>query len=257
MCRKSSSITLWSISGLTSKATPICPRHQHRPSLSMSSILAIGHFVLNNGEIYYNDRQTPLAAEVHDLQTQVSFDPTKTGYDGTSTLSARSVAFGDFNPLQHDFQARFNATPSGLTLSSDRSDQRSIACYGRRKHAELRQSFCGGFLPGRPLRRLNWGSFSRTKPCPVAKSPLKELSATEVIPRKPLLENLSIEGQLDSPELAIDLPEARTRARSFKGEYRLYGGTFEARKLQADGLGRTGGRRSDDPPSGRQARGSA
>ena len=53
--------------------------------------LAIGHFVLNNGEIYYNDRQTPLAAEVHDLQTQVSFDPSKTGYDGTSTLS-RKVA---------------------------------------------------------------------------------------------------------------------------------------------------------------------
>ena len=36
MCRKSSSITLWSVSGLTSKATPICRRHQHRPSLSMS-----------------------------------------------------------------------------------------------------------------------------------------------------------------------------------------------------------------------------
>jgi translocation and assembly module TamB len=37
--------------------------------------LAVAHLILNNGEIYYNDRQTPLAAEVHELQTQVSFDP--------------------------------------------------------------------------------------------------------------------------------------------------------------------------------------
>ena len=66
--------------------------------------LAIGHFVLNQGEIYYNDRQIPLAAELCDLQTRVSFDPLKTGYDGRLDYRKGQVEFGEFNPLQHGLQ---------------------------------------------------------------------------------------------------------------------------------------------------------
>ena len=118
ICRKSCWITLWSISGSTSKGTPIYRRHQPSQAEPVNIFdLAIGHFVLNDGEIYYNDRQIPLVAEVQDLQAQVSFDASKTGYDGMLGYRQGRVAFGDFAPLQHGFQARFNAAPSGLTLS--------------------------------------------------------------------------------------------------------------------------------------------
>ena len=80
--------------------------------------LAIGRFVLNRGEINYNDRQIPVDAEVRDLQTQVSFDVSKREYDGTLGYRQGRVQFGDYNPLQHDLQAQFGAAPWGLTLKS-------------------------------------------------------------------------------------------------------------------------------------------
>src|SRR5262245_50168835 len=45
--------------------------------------LAIGRFLIKEGEIYYNDRQARLDGEVCDLQAQASFDPSKAGYTGT------------------------------------------------------------------------------------------------------------------------------------------------------------------------------
>ena len=194
--------------------------------------LAIGHLMLNKGEIYYNDRQTPLAAEVHDLQAQVSFDPSKTGYDGTLGYRQGRVAFDDFNPLQHDFQVRFNATPSGLTLS-----QIVLASDPFRVTADASmKNYASPFVEGSYQAVVSGGELGKllkNKLLPGGQITTRGNIRYRSHPRKPFLENLSIEGQLDSPELAIDLPEARTRARSFKGEYRLYGGTFEARKLQA------------------------
>ena len=198
--------------------------------------LAIGHFVLNNGEIYYNDRQTPLAAEVHDLQTQVSFDPSKTGYDGTLGYRQGRVAFGDFNPLQHDFQARFNAAPSGLTLSSI-----VLTSAPLRVTADARmRDYTSPSVEGSYQAVVSGGELGKllkNKLLPGGQINTKGIVRYRSDPRKPLLEGLSIEGQLDSPELAIDLPEARTTARSFRGDYRLSRGTFEARNLQAEILG--------------------
>jgi uncharacterized protein involved in outer membrane biogenesis len=40
--------------------------------------LAIGALRLDRGEIYYNDRKSPLEAELHDLTLNASYDPTQT-----------------------------------------------------------------------------------------------------------------------------------------------------------------------------------
>jgi hypothetical protein len=80
--------------------------------------LAIGHFVVNQGELDYNDRHIPLDGEVHDLHAQVSFDSAKTEYDGMLGYRDGRVQYGGFNPVQHGMQVRFGATPSGLTLDS-------------------------------------------------------------------------------------------------------------------------------------------
>ena len=80
--------------------------------------LAIGHFVVNQGELDYNDRHIPLDGEVHDLHAQVSFDSAKTEYDGTLGYRDGRFQFGTFNPVQHGLQVRFGATPSGMIFDS-------------------------------------------------------------------------------------------------------------------------------------------
>ena len=63
--------------------------------------MAIKHAVIHQGEMYYNDREIPLDAEVHDLQAQVTRETLKTAYDGMLSYSEGRVQFGAFNPLQH------------------------------------------------------------------------------------------------------------------------------------------------------------
>ena len=198
--------------------------------------LAIGHFVINQGEIYYNDRQAPLAAEVRDLQTQISFDPLKTSYDGTLGYRAGWVKLGDFNPLNHDFQARFKATLSGLDLSSVVFTSSALQAKGA---ARLRD-YVNPSLDGSYEAVVSGGEMGKV--LKNAHLPKGQVTTNGNIryrnnSQQTVLSNLSIEGRLNSQELELDFPEARTNLRAFKGEYRLDRGTLEARNLQADVLG--------------------
>ena len=94
-----------------------------------------------------------------DLQTQVSFDPSRIRYDGTLGYRQGRVTFGDFNPLQHDFQARFNVAPSGLTLSPIVLASAPLRVTADARHAGLRQ-ILPWMAPTRPLSpAVSWGSF--------------------------------------------------------------------------------------------------
>ena len=53
----------------------------------------------------------------------------------------------------------------------------------------------------------------------------------------PFLDNISTAGQFRSPDLALNMPQVHANVRALTGEYRLSGGTLEARNVQADVLG--------------------
>ena len=198
--------------------------------------LGIGHLVLNQGEIYYNDRQIPLAAEVRDLQAQVSFDPSKTGYDGTLSYREGRVEFGDFNPLQHDFQARFNAAPSGFTLSSMELTSAPLRVMASARLRDyINPSVEGSYQAVASTDEL--GKLLKNKLLPQGHVTTKGTVRYRSDAGKSLLDSLSIDGRIDSPELAIDLPEARASVRSLRGEYRLDRGAFEVSNVQAEALG--------------------
>jgi translocation and assembly module TamB len=198
--------------------------------------LAIGHFVVFEGEIYYNDRQTRLDAEVCDLQTQVSFDASKTAYGGALSYHQGHVQFGSFSPLQHDFQTRFTATPSRLTL-----DSMALASAPFRISADVRlEDYSNPSVEGSYEAAISGGQLGKllkNRSLPRGQLTTKGTVYYRNTPQQPALNGLSIEGRLDSPELALDLPEVRANLRSFRGEYRLKGSTLEARNVQAELLG--------------------
>ncbi len=79
--------------------------------------IAIRHFLLNRGEIYWNDQQLPLDAELHDLDARIQFSSLKSEYDGSLNYRRGRMQFSDFNPIQHDLKATFSAAASGFELS--------------------------------------------------------------------------------------------------------------------------------------------
>src|SRR5205807_1741404 len=73
--------------GRTNIPQPTAPKQQSS-SINVFD-LAVGHALLNNGEIYYNDRESSLDADVYDLRTDVTFDYLATRYRGWHSLLQR------------------------------------------------------------------------------------------------------------------------------------------------------------------------
>ena len=198
--------------------------------------LAIGHFVVNQGEVEYNDRHLPLDGDVHDLYAEVRFNSDKTEYDGSVGYRDGRVRFGNFGVVEHSAEARFGATPARLTLdslilsagSSSLSLQAHLDDYS---HPSVEGSY------QMAVSTAQLGSIVKAASVPVGRVTLQGTLDYVTRANQPLLDTLTLAGQFQSSALALNLPQAHTAVRALTGEYRMSGGTFEARNVHGDVLG--------------------
>src|SRR5206468_10761772 len=80
--------------------------------------LAVGHVALSNGEVNYKDKKMPLDADLHHLATEISFDSAATRYVGSVSYDNGHLRYGEYAPLPHSLDVKFNATPSAFALES-------------------------------------------------------------------------------------------------------------------------------------------
>ena len=198
--------------------------------------LAIKHFVVNGGELYYNDGQLPLEAELHDLQSQVRFATLKPEYDGSLSYRRGRIRFGDFNPIQHDFSTNFRVTPSGIRLD----DAVLTSGASRISARAMLTNYTRPSVDGTYQATLATDDLQR-----ILKEP--GLPRGEVVtngsvryqnmPDSAFLDALFVDGNLSSPVLTVRLAEGHGELRAVRGRYRLDKGNLDATDLQADLLG--------------------
>jgi len=70
----------------------------------------VRHFLLTRGEINYNDKKTPLEADLYNLGTDIHFDLLATRYSGTISYDNGHLQYAGYSPLPHNFTAKFTAT---------------------------------------------------------------------------------------------------------------------------------------------------
>jgi len=198
--------------------------------------LAVGHFVVNQGDLDYNDRHIPLEAELHDLNAQISYSPLVRGYSGISTYRDGRIRFGSFNPVQHSLQARFSATPVGLTLDSLKLDAGSSTISVQAHIQDYRNPTVDGSYQ-LDLSTSELGNILKAALFPTGRVNLQgTLHYVNRAGQAPL-DNLTLAGQFHSQALALNLPQGRASVQELNGDYRLGGGTLEARNVQASVLG--------------------
>ena len=78
--------------------------------------LAVHHALLSAGEIYLNDRETPFAADVRDLNIETHYEFSRTAYVGSIDYSNADLQYGHYPPLSHALKVKFTATPTALTV---------------------------------------------------------------------------------------------------------------------------------------------
>ena len=202
--------------------------------------LAIRELRLNNGEIYYNDQKTPLEADLHNFAVSANFDPAQKKYSGDLGYNAGKIVYGTYAPVEHDLQAKFGVTPQQFTL--DRLDLTA----GKSRiglnatvddYSSPNMQAHGGYEA-----ELVAGDFKRILKDPSLPGGTVKLTGEmkyQADPNRPMLETVSVSGNVSSPGLDVKTPGLQTEIRDLYARYQLSGGNAEVNDIRARIMGGT------------------
>jgi len=217
------------------------PKSQ-KPSTSQTSIfdLAIQRFVLDRGEIYYNDKKSVLAAELHDLNVNAKFDNFQSRYYGDLTYKQGRIQYAAYAPMVHDLQVHFDATSTRFALD------RLVLATGS-SQVTLKVSAENYSGPNMKTQAsydavLVADDFKRILKDPTLPTGTVNLNGSltyQADPNRPMLETVSLSGEVSSRSLAVSTPSFRGAVQDLAAHYKLAGGNAEVHDIHARLLGGT------------------
>jgi translocation and assembly module TamB len=198
--------------------------------------LGVRHARLDRGEIYYNNRKSVLNADLHNLLLQSAFKTADRSYAGTLSYSNGRLQMGNFNPIAHDLQASFIASPTEFRL------QRAVLSSGRSRFAlsAALSDYAHPRLQANYTALLDTVQFARIMKNPSL--PAGDMRLTGALnyqsrPNQPMLDTATLQGNLSSPLLRLRSSSLRTDLRDLRADYRLAGGNLYVTNLAAQVLG--------------------
>jgi translocation and assembly module TamB len=200
--------------------------------------LAIRQLKLDRGEIYYNDQKTPLDAELRDFNVNANYDPAQNKYAGQLGYDNGRIVYGKYAPVEHNFHAQFGVTPQTFTL-----DKLELAAG--QSHVTMSATVNDYSSPNRQAQAnyeavLVTGEFQRILKDPSIPAGTVRLAGQlnyQGDPNKPMLETVSVAGNVSSGGLAVKTPSLQTEVRDLYARYTLAHGNAEVIDIRARILG--------------------
>jgi translocation and assembly module TamB len=213
---------------------PTAPPSQ---SGSHSSVfdLAVRHAQIINGEVSYNDKKTPLEADLYNLGTDIHFDALATRYTGFISYDNGHLHYGQYAPLPHSFLARFGATRAGLSIDS------AVMKVGN-SVASVRatvSNYADPVVAGDYNLRIDTHDVASMAPAYKLSGELSLIGQIHYqnLPEHSLLRSLAIEGQIASEALSSATSNGRVAVSKLKGRFQLANGALHADAIEFDSLG--------------------
>jgi translocation and assembly module TamB len=202
--------------------------------------LAIRELRLNNGEIYYNDQKTPLEADLHNFAVSANYDPGQKKYSGDVGYNTGKIVYGKYAPVEHNVQAKFGVTPQQFTLDKldlTAGESRVGLNATVNDYSSPNMQATGGYEA-----TLVTNDFKRILKDPSLPGGTVRLTGQvkyQADPNRPMLETVSVAGNVSSPGLNVKTPSLQTEVRDLYARYKLSGGNAEVNDIRARVLGGT------------------
>lgn len=196
--------------------------------------LGIRRLMVNRGEVYYNDRKTPLTADLHDLEFTAGYDPTQKRYQGHMSYDDGHLQYGDYAPLPHNLDAGFSLTPDRLNL--DR-----LALSIGQSRAVLNATVQD--YSSDPKVQANYdasvvtaefGKILKNPSIPSGTVRVTGLVKYQQQPNRPFLQTAAVWGMVSSPELYVKTPSVQTAVHNLSAKYRLENGNADVENMHAE-----------------------
>ncbi len=199
--------------------------------------LGIRHAVLDRGEIFYNDRPTPMAVDLHNVDFHSVFNEALKQYTGKLAYADGRLAYGAFQPITHNLEAQFDATPTTFHLSTAKisGDAAQIVLSATATDYSANPAVQAQYdvtADGAQLARLLNNS---SVPAGVVRA--TGSAQYQYIPDQPALQTLVINGDLNSRQLLVKTGSARAAITNIAAHYTLKNGDATLRDFRASLLG--------------------
>jgi translocation and assembly module TamB len=198
--------------------------------------IGIRHAALNHGEIYYNDRPNAVAADLHDLEFHSSFNSLQTMYRGTLAYTDGRLEYGPFRPLEHNFDAEFEATPSAFQLThakmSSGNSQAIVSAVLKNYSNPVIEAKYDIVADGRQMARL---VNEPSMPAGLVRT-TGSLQYQQTASRS-MIQMLAVSGDLTSSQLEFRTTSAHAQLRNLAAHYSLLHGDATLRDLRANVFG--------------------
>jgi translocation and assembly module TamB len=199
--------------------------------------LGIRHAVLDRGEIFYNDRPTPLAVDLHNLDFHSVFNEALKQYTGKLAYADGRLAYGAFQPFTHNLEAQFDATPAMFHLSTAKISGGA---------AQIVLSATASDYSANPAVQAQYditadgAQLARLLNNPSVPAGLVRATGSaqyQSIPNQPALHALVITGDMNSRQLLVKTGSAKATITNIAAHYSLKNGDATLQDFRASLLG--------------------
>jgi translocation and assembly module TamB len=197
--------------------------------------LAVAHAVLSNGEMNYNDRKTALDADLLNLRTDVSFEPSASRYRGSISYDNGHIRYEQYAPMSHALTASFSATPSTFRLDSALV---SLASSTIKLTVDV-TNYSAPTSQGSYETHVHSQDFGTLVP---GVNPAGDIASSGTFhyqnsANQSLLSSLRVDGEMASDIMAATVSTRRLEVQKFRGHYHLLDGSLRASGLEAQIFG--------------------
>lgn len=214
------------------------PIIQSNNSSSNTSVFDLGirHALIDQGEVYYNDKPSILSVDLRNLIFKSSFAFISKQYSGSLTYSDGHIVYGAFQPLTHDLNAHFQATPTSFSLTD------AALTLGSTKAllSVNLDNYTNPHVRGRYDLTIDGSQVAHVLNNPsIPVGTIHTVGSIEYLAAagQSALESLTIIGELNSHGLDLNTSAAHTHVGSIAGHYSLLHGDAMLRDFYAQLLG--------------------
>ena len=217
---------------------PSPPRSNSGQSKGAATPLSVevDHLALKRGEVYVNDRQIPLQADLRRLQIQARFEPGTQQYRGSLRYQNGDIQVSHYKPVDHSLDLHFSAGSAKmqmepLVVRSGKSRATIKATVENYSHPTVAGSYSI--------------SLATVEVARVLKTPIRPAGQIDTAGQfhyqsaagRPLLASVTMMGRLSSPALTLRSRNVQGRIAAVRGRYRLQHGNLTARGFEAQVFG--------------------
>ena len=198
--------------------------------------LGIRRAVLDQGIVYYNDRQSVLSADLQNVDFRASFDSTQQKYSGRLSYANGHLQSGTFKPIPHSLEAEFDATPTTFHLSQAKLTSETSQVL----LTATVQNYSQPQIHARYDAMLDGSQFRKILDNPTVPVGLIRASGSveyQQAANRSFLDTVLVRGDLNSSRLDVQTPQLRSQIRNIAAHYSLENGDATLQDFKASLMG--------------------